>query len=243
MPALIPESYEGKYGEIFYEALAVHEIPWAPDEKGHASFTVKRHNNITSKNFHEPINVEKIVNFFTGFSMKACKVNVELPNGDEYAAGSGIPVKVKIDNESSVKIKNSIFKVQQVVTYTSTGVVSSVKEEREELTRVEKNVEEDEIEAIIPLSSTMIKSNSNFSKVVGISHALIVELEVDHFHLNPKIQIPIGIGEKYVERKNDFKKFLYFIIAVFLTLILIFAVIIAISVYASKNSSVENNSG
>lgn len=219
----LPESFEGKYGGIFYEAIAIHEIPWRMDDKSRTPFTVERKNNLPPTK--ESTEVNKDIKFCSGCLLKDCKVKIELPQGSDYGAGDTIPIKIKLDNKSSVEIKQVRIELTQCVRYTVSGMCGSSKEEISKVVKVEKEFEGDEIETFINLPPLMIKSNGQFCKNIHITYNLSVEFNVDPFHVNPKINIPIGIGEKHFAAESSTMMNL-----IFLTVLII---LIAIFVFAS----------
>lgn len=83
LPELLPESFDGTLGSIFYKAVAVLDVPWKFDKEIEEPFTVARRDNLSD--FPElkiPQCQEMIKSFFCLFCASgSCVITVTIPYG------------------------------------------------------------------------------------------------------------------------------------------------------------------
>lgn len=197
LPLNLPESFTSSNAEIQYEVKVVNEIPWGFNEEVCASFIVERRNNLPALKM--PFKIEKMQRFFSLNIFSSFKMSATLANGNEYAAGSEIPIEIEYD--SGVVIKRTKIKLKRFIIYGASYIYQK-QLEKETISKVIKEGDSNFMTTSLTLPSNMLKSNGGFCKDAIIEYVLVVEPMFDSVLPNPKIEIPIAIGEKYFERKR-----------------------------------------
>lgn len=118
LPALIPPSFEGSYGNIRYRIEAELDVPWGFDKEYKLQFTVVRRDELNSQpELKIPIQLEEV----TKFCCWCCKsdpllMTVTVPFGG-FVPGQDIPIKVSYINKSDVNIIATQFRLHRIIHY------------------------------------------------------------------------------------------------------------------------------
>lgn len=196
LPLNLPESFTSSNAEIKYEVKVVNEIPWKFNEEVCTSFIVERRDNLPAMKM--PLTVEKTHRFFSLNIFKDLQMTVTLPKGNEYAAGSEIPIEIIYGNQGVIVDRTKI-KLKRFITYATSNIFQK-ELEKETISKVFKESDCNVLNTSLTLPSNMLKSNGAFCKAAVVEYVLVVEPEINSFLPNPRIEIPIAIGEKHFPR-------------------------------------------
>lgn len=104
----LPQSVDGKYGNISYTCVGGFDRPWSGNELFRTDFTIVRHDDLNeSPGLQIPIKSEES-NTFCCFICESDRVTmtVTIPRAG-YVPGHNIPVTVEYVNKSSYAIENT----------------------------------------------------------------------------------------------------------------------------------------
>ena len=198
LPPQLPTSFESKYGNIRYQIQVEVERPWKFDIKFSFGFTVIKifDLNFDRPTLRNPLKSELAKTFFLGFSSKALHVSAEIPISG-FVAGQSVPVKININNESSVDVEEIKVSLKKYVHYSSDSPRRNVRERLEQVADVRsvgvsgKNKGSMSAQLIIP---PVAPTNIGTCNVVQVSYEIHVLARVSGFHRCPLLRIPITIG-------------------------------------------------
>lgn len=105
---LLPQSLDGKFGNISYTCEAMLDVPWNFNEQFKTDFTVVRHDDLNeSPDLKIPIKSEEDHTFCCFcFESDPVFMTVTIPRSG-YVPGQNIPVTVEYVNKSSYEIEDT----------------------------------------------------------------------------------------------------------------------------------------
>lgn len=118
LPALIPPSFEGTYGNIRYRIEAELNVPWAFDKEYKLQFTVVRRDELNSlPELKIPIQMEEVEKFCCWCcESDPLMMTVTVPFGG-FVPGQDIPIKVSYVNNSDVDVEKTEISLIRIITY------------------------------------------------------------------------------------------------------------------------------
>lgn len=118
LPALIPPSFEGSYGNIRYRVEAELDVPWGFDKEYKLQFTVVRRDELNSQpELGIPVHLEEVNNFCCWCcESDPLLMTVTLPFAG-FVPCQDIPVKVSYVNKSDVNISETQFRLHRTIYY------------------------------------------------------------------------------------------------------------------------------
>lgn len=199
LPALLPTSFEAKYGSIRYIINVVFERPWKSNITYKVGFTVLKHLDLNYENpaLKIPTKMETQKSFYCGI----CRTNplllmASIPMSG-FVSGQGIPVSIQINNQSSIDVDQLKVSLMKIVFYNSQTPEKKTKEETQIISevkcgKVQKNSaakfdQRLNIPALPP-------SNLTYCRILNVSYEVHVSASMSGFHSNPLMKIPITLG-------------------------------------------------
>lgn len=197
IPVNCPSSYEGSYGHIRYMVKVTCIRSGSSNRTYSKGFTVLKlldlnRDSILLKN---PASNESFENFCFFFS-QAVRLRVDIMQTG-YVPGQMILVSSHINNETSADVKKILITLNLRATYTSDTPCMTTSSEKLCLVKkycgpVQRNTSRDYAEVIrVPATPPTC---DHLSKIVRVSYEICVEAIMNHLMRNPKITIPITIG-------------------------------------------------
>lgn len=211
LPEFLPYTFSGSLGNITYKVeafLVCNPIIWT--KQFVVPFTVHRFDNLNTyaslRNWQKLTVKELETTCCFPYSGSFCFMTITIPFSG-YAAGGSIPIEISYKNESSAEIDLTKISLYRVVKFNSSVPIAKTKAERETVAEtsaegVDKRSEK-KIECVLALPRILLNSNSRFSKVVQISYYLEVEGASFYFNSNPRVEMPVIIGNVAFDGDDD----------------------------------------
>ncbi|XP_050089441.1 arrestin domain-containing protein 2-like [Anopheles aquasalis] len=201
LPANLPTSFEGSYGQCRYTAQVIMDRPWKFNLTYKVGFTVIQplDLNVFSPSIRVPARMEDARVFCCGFwQTKPLYVQVTAPCTG-YVPGQAIPLTIELDNRSSRTIEGVNMKLLQEVNYRSEAPRIKTKHE---LHTVVKHIGDGvgpetkrkyEQRLVVPTvaPSTLTLGESN---LITVSYRLHITVRVSGCGSDPVLEIPLTIG-------------------------------------------------
>ncbi|XP_053679456.1 arrestin domain-containing protein 2-like [Anopheles nili] len=198
LPANLPTSFEGSYGQCRYTAQVVMDRPWKFNLTYKVGFTVIKplDLNTVSPAIRMPARMEDARVFCCGlWRTKPLFVRVTVPCTG-YVPGQAIPLTIDLNNQSSRMIEGVNMKLLQEVTY---NVEFPEKKTRQEVHTVVKHIGEGvagetqrkyEQRLVVP---TVAPTCAGLN-LINVSYRLHMTVRVEGCGMDPVLEIPLTIG-------------------------------------------------
>lgn len=200
-PYKLPQSTEIKknetYNAISYYCKAILDVPWKFNKNCRQDFTLKRFDDLNQFPLVQTPILKKIVKKFYGcFICRPGKLLIEVSLSQSgFAVGEVIPLKIKYDNRSNVKVEHTQISLEQwkVMAANRKKLIEKKILSKECALGVDRNCSTEFITNIqIPKNACI--SDLLWSESIKIKHFLKIVSSVEGLHLNSTVIIPIIIG-------------------------------------------------
>ncbi|XP_070494931.1 arrestin domain-containing protein 1-like [Chironomus tepperi] len=199
LPQNLPSSFSGKFGEISY--CVESNIDLENRYRicfGHTPFNVIRIDDLNLyPELRSTFKLEKVKSFCFIFCTGSLVMTVTTPCTG-FAIGQSVPIKIEYLNKSSVDVKHTKVTLKRTVRFTCQHPKTETKKFDDIIISVVaqgvKARQSDRIESILEIPMNLACSNDRYCRIVNIKYSVDIEGELSMFHSNPKISIPITIG-------------------------------------------------
>lgn len=198
LPAVLPCSFEGKYGHIRYTLKATMECIGHTNHTARVAFSVLLPLDLN----HEP-NVKNQVQVVEDKYLCCCCCKsgpitavVSLPSSG-YVPGQEIPMAVEVDNNSNKAVSSVICTLQKFVTF---QVVRPERKSRSDTIKVAQMV----LGGVEPNGSftwnerltvpSLPPSYLRNCNIIDVAYSLLIEVRIPGLHKNMNVTIPVVLG-------------------------------------------------
>lgn len=199
LPHYLPSSLSAGFGEISY--CVESNIDLENRYKicfGETPFTIVRYDDLNLyPELRSPIRLETVKSFCFILCTGSLIVTVSMPCTG-FALGQSVPIKIEYLNKSSVNVKHTKvilkrakrFTIHHPKTQTKTfdDIIASI------ISDGVKARQSKYLETILEIPQNLICSNDRFCKIITVTYSIDIEGELAALHSNPKIHIPVTIG-------------------------------------------------
>ncbi|XP_055679291.1 arrestin domain-containing protein 17-like isoform X1 [Lutzomyia longipalpis] len=201
LPAVLPPSWTGEFGHVTYRVKAVLDRPWRPDETHKKNFIVMTRYMITQQHFY-PQKLHEVEQLWClPFHTMPFTVEAEVAKTG-FCLNEGVPVIVRIQNESNSTIHEIKFQLRQIISFFSVTPRRQKKESINKMVDIRCKVMDSrkiglfQRTLVLPQLPVTFESTSD---LLGISYEVRIEVKVGGLNKNPVVRIPIIIGNQSTE--------------------------------------------
>lgn len=165
---------------------------------GQTPFDIVRYDDLNlCPELRLPVKLEKVKSFCFIFCTGPLVMTVTT-SCTGFALGQSVPIKIDYDNRSNVNVKQTKVSLKRLINYLCIHPKPGTQKDDDMIILVAaegiKARESKKFETILEIPTNLVCSNEKYCRVIKISYFIEFEAELGGFHFNPKIHIPVTIG-------------------------------------------------
>uniref|UniRef100_A0A1L8DL65 Putative arrestin domain-containing protein 3 n=1 Tax=Nyssomyia neivai TaxID=330878 RepID=A0A1L8DL65_9DIPT len=201
LPATLPPSWTGEFGHVTYRVKAVLDRPMRFDETHKKNFIVMTQFTITQQHLY-PLKLHEVEQLWClPFHTMPFTVEAEVAKTG-FCLTEGVPVIVRIQNESNSTIHEIKFQLRQIICFYSITPRRQKKETINKMVDIRCKVMDSRKIGLFQRTLVLPQLPVSFESatdLLGISYEVRIEVKVGGLNKNPVVRIPIIIGNLTTE--------------------------------------------